>query len=629
MANKIKLLSDQVINQIAAGEVVDRPASVVKELVENSLDAGARRITVEVEQGGRRLVRVTDDGCGMSRDDALLSLERHATSKVEKSPDLFNIRTLGFRGEALPSIASVSDVRLITREQGSDIATRIEARGGVIKTVTETGAPVGAEIEVKRLFYNVPARRKFLKSVTTEFGHVSTLVSNVALARPDVHVSLYHNGKEVFDLPQSVDLSGRLRHALGRDAMRMLSPVDRTFEGIISSGDLRVYGYVSRPSYTRSSTRSLHLFVNRRFVRDRLINHAVFEAYRTLLPKGRYPLVVLFLDLPPEAVDVNVHPAKHEIRFRQQVAVHDAVIESILEALARAEGAGADVRLPRRIERTDDRDLDERAPARPTQGGRSPSRPPGGGADPGPGGVADALRRYYQKSGPEPYAGSYGGVAGPPQPLSRGGEEEPGDETPAEQAPSPLRFSDLRVIGQAGASYILAEAHDSIVIIDQHAAHERIMFEKLRRQFRSEKVLSQPLLFPLTVELTRAEAQAAADCADDLLRLGFEVEPFGGDTVAIKAVPALLADADPARLLLDVIDRLEDRGSGGLDDELDELFSVMACHSVVRARERMSVEEMSSLLRAMDGIEFPAHCPHGRDAVVRIKFTELDKRFGR
>ncbi len=627
MTNKIKLLSDRVINQIAAGEVVDRPASVVKELFENSLDAAAARVAVEVEQGGRRLIKVTDDGAGMSREDALLALERHATSKIKESRDLFAISSLGFRGEALPSIASVCELVLVTREPGSDAGIEIRADAGAIRSVSETGAPPGTEVSVCKLFSKVPARRKFIKSVPTEFGHISTLVSNMALARPDVHVTLIHNHKTVYDLPASPDLSGRLRNALGQDAADSLAPVDRTFTGALSKGELKVWGLVSLPSYTRSSTRSLHVFVNRRFVRDRLINHAVFEAYRTLVPKGRYPLVVLFVDLPPEAVDVNVHPAKHEIRFRDQAGVHQSVIEAIQGSLEQADRRGA---FRTRLHDTRKEREEEPQAAR------------GQASDPETiSGAARAIERFHQKTETQMQKPGYG-PSRPrvPGPGTRSRESDTGQVErhhragPSREREAPsmegLTFSELRVIGQAGGSYILAESSDSLVIIDQHAAHERVMFERLRAQFDSERVLTQPLLFPATMELTLEEAQEVHDNQELLMRLGLEVEPFGGNTVVVKALPALLAGVDPEKLVLDVVDRLSElAGGSALDRELEEVFAVMACHSVVRAHEAMSIQEIKSLLRSMDEIKFPGHCPHGRDAVVRIRMRDMDKWFGR
>ncbi len=646
MPTKIKLLPEEVANQIAAGEVVDRPASIVKELVENSLDAGATSISVEVEQGGKRLVRVTDNGEGMSRDDALLALERHATSKVRTARDLFSIHTMGFRGEALPSIASVAETVLVTRHNDFDAGVRVHIKAGGIRSVDEVGAPVGTSLEVSRLFYNVPARKKFMKSVDTEMGHINHQVANMALARPDVHFTLSHNQRTVFDLPSSRDLSGRLRHALGADAAANLVKVDRGFAEAFSPGQARIHGYISVPSYTRSNTRSLHLFVNRRFVRDRLINHAVFEAYRSLLPKGRYPLVVLFIDLPPEAVDVNVHPAKHEIRFREQNRVHQCIVETLQEALQEADRAGRHA-APAEKEAYGNRPRPDGEPCRPAHAGETIGMQQGfsfvttGAGQGGPllSGVEDALRRYYEKSETgeredrrtrNPRERSRQNKAGRAEErFSASSEEEKADHE--QQAESrAIRFTDLRVIGQAAGTYIIAESGDSLVIIDQHAAHEKVVFERLHEQWRTESVAKQSLLFPETVELNYQEAQRVEEHVETLDRLGLEVEPFGGNTVAVKALPALLGSIDPAKLLLEVADLLEESAAEAVvSSRLDDIFAVMACHSVVRAHKPMSGEEMKALLERMDRSRYPGHCPHGRDVVVRINWSDLDKWFGR
>jgi len=560
-----------------------------------------------------------DDGEGMGRDDALLCLERHATSKLEDARDLFAIRSLGFRGEAIPSIASVSELVLVTREAESETGVRIDSWAGSIKSVTEVGAPKGTEIAVRRLFFNVPARRKFLKTVATEFGHVTHLVSNMALARPDVHFTLDHNGRTVFDLPASSDLGGRLRHALGADAASQMLAVEWDDQGSYRPGKLRVHGFVSTPSYTRSSTRGLHVFVNRRFVRDRIINHAVFESYRSLVPKGRYPLVVLFVDLPAEAVDVNVHPAKHEVRFQDQPVVHDAVTEAIRNALKTGDRAGAAAL------------FDIKPDAAPQdEAGPQPPLPDDAA------GARDALARYYQRlvrgeaAGggqrwrPGPGSGSAPDPRPPPPDMDRATGESAASDLSA------IDFSSLRVIGQAGVSYIIAESDDSLLLIDQHAAHERVAFERIRSQFADRAVARQALLFPVTVELNLQEARRVEAATPELLRMGFEVEPFGGATVAIKAVPALLGEADPAAMLVDVVDKLE--GIGGLDpidERFDEIFAVMACHSVVRAGKAMTETEIRALFRSMDQIDFPGHCPHGRDVVVKIPFSRLEKWFGR
>jgi DNA mismatch repair protein MutL len=639
MSSKIKLLPENLANQIAAGEVVERPASVVKELVENSLDAGGASVTIEVEQGGKRMIRVTDDGEGMSRNDALLCLERHATSKLEKSEGLFAIRSLGFRGEALPSIGSVSDMRIVTRNAASDAGVVVNVYGGTIKSVDEVGAPKGTEVTARRLFFNVPARRKFLKTVNTEMGHINHYVSNMALARPDVHFKLIHNERTVFDLPASPDLSARLRHAIGADAAANLVPVNFDDYGDYRPGRLRISGYVSVPSYTRSSTRGLHLFVNRRFVRDRLISHAVFECYRSLIPKGRYPLVAIFVDLPPEVVDVNVHPAKHEVRFQDQAFVHDSVRTAIRNALKVGDRIGSpppvkdserrhfelapapqEVRLPFDESRSNETQIGISERELETQEG-----------------VTRALQEYQQRAERKAEAGSidsYSNKGGRSLiPPDDAGEPEPSlreDQPKKDDKVRAIHFSNLRVIGQTGEAYLIAEDEDALYLIDQHAAHERIAFERLRDQFEAEEVVRQALLFPVTLELTYQEARKVETMAERLSGLGFEVEPFGGNTVALKAIPAMLSGADPASLLLEVVDTIGELGGiKALDERLDDIFAVMACHSVIRSGQAMSGEEIKALLGAMDRAQFPGHCPHGRDVVVRIPFHDLGKWFGR
>jgi DNA mismatch repair protein MutL len=515
----------------------------------------------------------------------------------------------------LPSIASVSELTLVTREEEAEAGVKVRVEAGVVKEVSDTGSPRGTEIAVRRLFGNVPARRKFLKSVDTEFAHITTLVSNMALARPDVHFTLLHNGRVIFDLPGSADLSGRLRHALGADALDQLIPVDHE-SASVGGQALRVHGFISAPSYTRTSSRSLHVFVNRRLVRDRLINHAVFEAYRGLMPKGRYPLVVLFVDLDAAAVDVNVHPSKHEVRFREQASVHDTVMNTLLEALRAADRSGAAVS-----------GSGMRAmPWRGSNDGEAVNRAQEASAS----GVERALGRYYQRmeadrATPRRFEP---GASARPAPVAPAQLKEGRDPFGAGNLPG-INFQEVKVIGQVAETFILAETPDSLLIIDQHAAHEKIAYERLQQEFKAEAVARQPLLFPVTVDLTYEEARGVERNQETLLRLGLEVEPFGGNTVAVKALPALLVGADPARLLLEVVDRLAERRGGAVEERLEEAFAVMACHSVVRAHKVMTKEEMSSLVRSMDQAEFPGHCPHGRDAVVRIKLHELAKWFGR
>ena len=606
MPAKIKLLPEKLANQIAAGEVVERPASVVKELMENSLDAGARRVIIAVEAGGKRRLRIQDDGEGMSRDDALLAFERHATSKIKRAEDLFAIASLGFRGEALPSIASVSRLELLTRDQDSPVGARVRIEAGVVKEVAEVGMARGTTVEVNDLFFNLPARRKFLKTQETELGHLSEWVSRIALARPQVHFELIHNGRTLWEAPAASDLGQRLRHALGAAAMEYLVPLDRAFPDLLPEGPLRIWGYVSRPDYTRAGGRGLFVYINGRFVRDRFVNHALLEAYRTLVPKGRYPVVALFLDLPAASVDVNVHPTKHEVRFREQAPIHQAVLESVRAALE----------------------------PRSSQPLAAPSRPPAPALEEAMTNpvtdrfrerAAEALRRYQPPSESAP--------SFPPLRSSRPAAEPSRPASPppvAAGALPPLRFSELEVIGQFHGMFIVAQTEDALILIDQHAAAERIAFERLRREYQHDRILAQSLLFPLTLELNLREADLLRRHLPELNRMGFELEPFGGSTFVVKAVPALLAAADPQRLLLDLLDEIASFGrSAKLEERRDEVLSVMACHAVVRGPKNLSTEEIRRLLNDMDTVPFSTRCPHGREAVARFPRKDLEKLFGR
>ncbi len=601
MSSRIKLLSESLINQIAAGEVIERPASVVKELLENSLDAGSRRVAVEVEQGGRRLIRVSDNGCGMSRDDALLCLERHATSKILSSEDLFAIGTLGFRGEALPSIAAVSRLTLTTRERSAGSGTRISAEGGTVKQVIETGAAPGTTIEIRNLFYNLPARRKFLKTMETELGHLSEAVARMALGRPEVHFSLTHNQKTLIDAPAGKDLPARIGQTLGPRITRQLIAVEQNLPELFGESGLKLCGHISEPSLTRSSTRFIYTFVNGRFVRDRLINHAVFEAYRTLVPKGRYPIVVLQLEIPPEEVDVNVHPAKFEVRFHKQGLIHDAVRQTLSEAIESQGRKG--VYLP--------------WPEKPSEQQNVPQTPDHAAA------VQQALDRYQNKQDlTEP--------SGPSHPQTSAESTMPAPIPPA-RPDQRNYFSSLSVIGQLHEMYLLLESEDDLVIIDQHAAHERVVFEKLSADYHTRQVISQALLFPETLELRPVEARALETFLPELQRLGFEIEPFSGNTFAIKAVPAILGnETDVERLILDLVDELvKVEKSQRIEERLDEVFALLSCHSVVRGRRRLGKDEIKTLLQAMDRARHPGQCPHGRDTVVRLSLSSLGKMFGR
>lgn len=596
MSPKIRILPEQLANQIAAGEVVERPASVVKELLENAIDAGSSELLVEVEQGGRRLVRVTDNGCGMGKEDLFLALERHATSKIGSSADLFALQTLGFRGEALPSIASVSRLRLTSRPADQELGWQLYAEGGTVRQAEAQGAPAGTVVEVRDLFFNTPGRRKFLRSDETEFGHLADVVVRLALARPDIHLRLVHNGRTHLEAYRHQRLEERVAALLGRSlAADMLAVEAESGDGEILTGLIGV------PGLNRSSSSYLYAYVNGRFVRDRVMQHAILEAYRTLLEKRRYPVTVLFLDLPPELVDVNVHPTKHEVRFRDQQKVHDFVAgtlrsrlvggESVTAALVATTVAG----LPPAA---------QAAPAVPAEAARS--------------GVQEALAAY----GSRPH--------GAEAQLWRAGGK--GEAIGWSQPPPATRQmpDDWRVIGQYLNSYLVCQAGEDLLLIDQHAAHERIGFEKLRRQLRSEGIEKQRLLFPVVVECDHRQAAVVAEHLDDFTRLGFELEPFGGRSFTLLAMPQLLAGADAARLVLDMAEELAQVGRGGtLDAAIDQVLMRLACHAMIRASQPLSRPEMEALLSELAAIDFGSHCPHGRPVVRRLGRGEVARFFHR
>ncbi len=639
MTATIRILSEELCNRIAAGEVVERPASVVKELVENSLDAGAASIVVTIENGGRTLIRVEDDGCGMSRDDLFLCLERHATSKIESDADLFRLRTLGFRGEALPSIASVSRTTLRSRVAGSDEGWELQLEGGTVRKSQGAGMPPGTDIEVRQLFFNVPARRKFLKSDATEFAHCADFISQIALAFPQVRLVLRHNGRVILNLPRQNDPFLRARDVLG-DVFGDALPVERR------AGDLCLTGFAAPPEQNRSLADGIHTYVNRRFVRDRLIQHAVLEGYRQLLPKQRYPLAVLFLDLPPEQVDVNVHPAKREVRFRNQREIHDFIATTLLdlwraprEEEAPSPGTGVPETVPPSAEK---RAFDLFAPQNvPNVSDGPPESAIQTAADaalPGAGALVDG----------EPRA------AFPPQtsetvaiPEERSADslaEAPGRFqterfSPSAAPPEPPRhpalftrgrFGAMRILGQYHETYIVCQDEGDLVLVDQHAAHERIGFERLKAEFRSHAVASQTLLFPVVMDLDFGERDMLEKRKSDMERLGFDLELYGGRSCALRAIPAFLDPGEAEKALRDVAaELLALDASSALEDALDRVLIRMACHGMIRANQALSMQEMRELLRQLDEIDFESHCPHGRPVAQRFSRRAIEAMFQR
>ena len=588
-ARRVAVLPAALANQIAAGEVVERPSSVVKELLENALDAEASTIFVDIEDGGRGLIRVVDDGVGMGRADATLALERHATSKIRSVEDLLAIGTLGFRGEALPSIASVSRFLVVTRPDDEVVGTELRIDGGAAAVVRDAGGPVGTRIEVRDLFHNVPARLKFLKRTATEMSHIHGLITAAALGYPHVHLRLSHNGRVSVDHPVAPSLKQRIFQVLGRRV------TDHLYE-VQLSDPIQVRGYVSEPTFHRTNAGGIHTFINGRWIRDKLVNHAVVSAYGNLLDRGRYPHAVLYLHVPPDEVDVNVHPTKAQVRFVHSGRIHEAIVRACRVTLASTPWV--------------------RAPAAVFQGGRDDARPGGTPVPLDRYGWARRLERPQRPPRPEPLARPE-----PPPRLDQELELEQG---------GPGWFRRMRAIGQVDRTYLLCEGHGALHIIDQHAAHERVGYERIKAGFCDARLARQQLLLPLQLELGAAEASAVADHLEVLGRLGFDLEPFGGQTWQVTAVPALLARADVERLVRDVIAELDEVGTATqAESRLDLLFSTMACHSVVRSGDRLEPPEIRALLEAMDDVDLGANCPHGRPVVITLPFTDLARRFHR
>ncbi|MCG6910061.1 MAG: DNA mismatch repair endonuclease MutL [Deltaproteobacteria bacterium] len=610
--SSIKILPENLSNKIAAGEVVERPASVVKELVENALDAGSDRIAIEVEKGGRSLIQVADNGAGMTRDDAMLCIERYATSKITNDEDLFAISTLGFRGEALPSIAAVSRFTLVTRRADEDAGTEIRIAGGTMQKVAATGAPPGTMVSVRQLFYNTPARRKFLKSINTEMGHIVEAAAGIALGWPRVRLRLVHNGRPLKHWAGTASPKDRVVDVLGRDLQDDLHPL--SFE----DGDVSLSGWAASPACSRSTSRGIYIYVNGRVVRDRVVQHALFQGYAGRIVKGRFPVAVLFIRVPGDKVDVNVHPAKNEVRFAEQKRVHDNIRQCVSQALGRVDrrhwstgyrlGGGAAVEFP---------------------------------------GVAEKASNAFasgERDSMEPWV-----VTGPARPLPTTSREEPETEAgvPAADQRQPAtgfpptapagqqtlwpkkRFGDLRFVGQFHDTYLIFESDEGLVVIDQHAAHERIMYERLKKGAgnRTEK---QVLLIPETMELNYREAAAMEKIMPELEALGFDVEPFGGQTFVIKSLPSLLEGREIKPLMREMVDIVLDRGDGSaLADAVDDCLKIMACHGAIRANQALALPEINKMLEQLDACDNPSNCPHGRPTWINWPLSFVERAFKR
>ncbi len=614
---RIQLLSPRLANQIAAGEVVERPASVIKELLENSLDSGARRIEVDVEQGGVKLLRVRDDGGGIAADDLPLALARHATSKIRELEDLEQVMSLGFRGEALASISSVARLTLTSRTADAEQAWQVETEGRDMQPRVQPAAhPVGTSVEVRDLFFNTPARRKFLKTEKTEFDHLQEVIKRLALARFDVAFHLRHNGKTVLGLHEAHDEVSRARRVAavcGAAFLEQALPIE------VERNGLRLWGWVGLPTFSRSQADLQHFFVNGRTVRDKLVAHAVRQAYRDVLFNGRHPTFVLFLEIDPAVVDVNVHPTKHEVRFRDGRMVHDFLYGTLHRALG------------------DVRPEDQLAAPAAVSGMLAPTGQAAGEFGPqGEIGLAASLleptpRESVWRSPGAGYQGqrSQGGV---PAAEAQGAYREFFSPLPASLVGLPEAQGDVPPLGYAVAQlkgvYILAENVQGLVLVDMHAAHERITYERLKVAMASEGLRGQPLLVPESLAVSQREADCAEEHAPWFQRLGFELQRLGPESLAIRQIPALLKQAEANRLVADVLaDLLEYGTSDRIQAHLNELLGTMACHGAIRANRRLTLPEMNALLRDMEHTERSGQCNHGRPTWTQLGMDDLDKLF--
>ena len=650
---RIHVLPEHVANKIAAGEVVERPASVVKELLENSLDAGARRIRVQVEAGGKKLIQVSDDGCGLVHDDAMLAFERHATSKIKDAEDLLNIHTLGFRGEALPSIGSVSRLRMETCAGQDDSragtpglhkasGTIVEIAGGKILKIEEAGLPAGTSITVRDLFFNIPARKKFLKSESTELGHIAALVMHYALAHPDKHFEL-HSATNAMLIASPVKTSAeRIYQVFGKDTLDQLIPLaaQAPLERVglpqpppwrrgedyqaPAPGEMRVHGFVSKPEIQKLNRNSIFVFVNRRLIRDRLIQHALTEAYRNIIPPTVFPVVLLFLELPYGEVDANVHPSKVEVRFRQQGFVHDFVRDSVRAALMKARP------VPQ---------FTAEIKASPTAGAAfSAGAMPGGDARPAQDFALRAPQAPLRNQGLD-FADTPIDVQAnaalpvaqlPPQQYVIRHDDGCGGslaDLPESDAP-PL--ASLKPLGQLRDSFILAVNEAGLWIVDQHVAHERVLFEKILRQRAAEKVETQRLLLPLILELAPGQQAVFAEIADELRHNGFDAEPFGSRTVAVKTSPAGVEACDVEHMLHELLDQVErEQQATNLEKVRAKIAASISCHAAIKINMPLTPEKMEWLLKELAKCDAPMACPHGRPVVLRYSLKDIQKAFKR
>ncbi|HEX5413638.1 MAG TPA: DNA mismatch repair endonuclease MutL [Terriglobia bacterium] len=650
--SQIRILPEAIANKIAAGEVVERPASVAKELVENSIDAGASAVELRVESGGKRLVRVVDDGCGMTRDDAMLAFERHATSKIKTAEDLDEISTLGFRGEALPSIAAVSRLNLETRHASEESGTRMEFAGGKLRDVKEIARPCGTTIEVASLFYNVPARRKFLRSESTELGHIASMVTHYALAHPEKSFRLESVTNEILKVSPVAGHRERIYQVMGGQQLAQLvefGPVERPLLPVTADLSLdeeteanaqqeappifRISGFVSRPEVHKMNRNQIYFFVSRRLIRDRLVLHALNEAYRNILPPGIFPVALIFLDLPPGEVDVNVHPSKAEVRFRHSAFVHDLIRDSVLQALMASRPVAA-FPMPKRAgageQPAGSYRRPEGSPALETPRNWAPPDDASGPFSSGP-------VRSFQLSAPRP-APSPGYLPLAEAALALYAPAEPASCPAAYPEPAPFAPenragelpSNLLPLGQVQSSFIIATNAEGLWIIDQHVAHERVLFEQHLKRRQSSHLEGQRLLIPIVADLQPEQLVTYDRIAGELMANGFEVEPFGQASVAVRAAPADIRAEEVEKLVREILDGVgrEERALS-LDELRRNIAATVACHAAIKVNMPLDQEKMSWLLLELSKTECPMTCPHGRPIVLRYDMKEIQKAFKR
>jgi DNA mismatch repair protein MutL len=610
LSKRIVILSEEIANKIAAGEVVERPASIVKELVENSIDAGATDIRVELEKGGCQSIKVVDNGSGIEHEDVALVFERHATSKIHKFDDIYSVASFGFRGEAMPSIASVAHVELLTRRKDDLEGTKAILEAGTIKEITPAGCPNGTQISVTKIFAKVPARRKFLKTEATEQGLCLDAITRLALAHPEIRFKVLVNGKESFSAPEASDVSKRIPMVLGDDFSAHCISVNAQKDNV------SLMGFISRPEFSKSNSKSIYLFVNKRFVRDNSITHAVLSAYRQVIEPRRYPAAVLFLDLPPQDVDVNVHPAKMEVRFKDSNSIYQLVSRSIAENLAGAETSKSSFvyRLSPAAEPDKVDLLLRRKNKKDSSSDMIPSRDR---VAPRPFGLFS--RQNLQQAISDDLLKRSPIAENPEAPYQS-------DIAPAKEK---INFLELSYLGQFANTYLVFAGDEGLVLLDQHAAHERILLEKLKKA-TPKQVISQSLLILEIISLTPAQITLFSECIDFLREIGLEIEIFGKDAIVVKAIPATLSEIKISEMISDIADQLKEQNQmPSLEEKKEKILATLACRAAIKAHNILSEEEVDALCNQLEETPFNLTCPHGRPITISFSLSEIERMFKR